>query len=136
MTRSVPSWIGRTDNTPPPPRVKARIILRQGGICACGCGQKLGVAAEPIEFDHEVALILGGPNDEDNLRALRKPCHRSKTALDVAQKATEARKRAKHLGLKDPRNPIPGSRGTKWKRKVSGEVVRRDDDDETLGRYF
>ena len=34
MTRSLPIWTGKTDDTPPPPRVKARIILRQGGICA------------------------------------------------------------------------------------------------------
>ena len=136
MTRSLPTWTGKTDDTPPPPRVKARIILRQGGICACGCAQKLGASGERIEFDHEVALVLGGANDEDNLRALRKPCHRAKTTQDVAQKATEARKRAKHLGIKEASNPLPGSRGSKWKRKVSGEVVRRDEDDETLGRYF
>ncbi len=136
MTRPTPEWIGVKPETPAPPRVKARIVLRQGGICACGCGQKLGASGERIEFDHEVALVLGGANDEDNLRALRKPCHRAKTAQDVSQKATEARKRAKHLGIKEASNPLPGSRGSKWKRKISGEVVRRDDDDETLGRYF
>ena len=136
MTRSLPTWTGKTDDTPPPPRVKARIILRQGGICACGCAQKLGASGERIEFDHETALILGGANDEDNLRALRKPCHGAKTAQDVAQKATEARKRAKHLGIKEVRNPIPGSRGTKWKKKFGQNAVLRDEDDETLGRYF
>ena len=55
---------------------------------------------------------------------------------NVAQKATEARKRAKRLGIKEVRNPIPGSRGTKWKKKFGQNAVLRDDDDETLGRYF
>lgn len=126
MTRRLPEWIGRTDETPPPARVKARIVARQDGRCGCGCGVKLGQLGERIEFDHETALILGGVNDETNLRALRPQCHRLKTAADVAQKSTEARKRAKSLGLKETRFPLPGSRGSQWKRKITGEIVRRD----------
>lgn len=127
--RPLPEWIGLTDTTPAPARVKARIVLRQNGICACGCGVKLGLAGERIEFDHTLALILGGENSEANLRALRSPCHRAKTREDVAQKSIEARKRNKHLGLTTPKSKLPGSRGSKWKRKVSGEVVRREDDE-------
>ncbi|MCT4369078.1 HNH endonuclease [Yangia mangrovi] len=106
MSRAVPAWVGRTDDTPAPARVKARIVTRQGGVCGCGCGVKLGVAGEQIDFDHAQALILGGANDENNLRALRKPCHRAKTRADVQQKATEARKRNKHLGLAKPKRKM------------------------------
>lgn len=123
--RSVPEWIGKRAETIAPPRVKARIILAQGGICACGCGVKLGAAGEAIEFDHETALILGGENRESNLRALRKPCHRVKTTEDVVRKATEARKRNKHLGLHKPKGTIPGSKGSRWKRKLDGTVEPR-----------
>ena len=126
MTRAVKEWIGKRDETQAPPRVKARIIERQNLICACGCGVQLGMAAEPIEFDHEVALINGGENRETNLRALRQPCHRAKTNEDVAEKSTVARKRGKHLGLHKPKSTIPGSRGSKWKRRMDGTVVRRD----------
>ena len=107
MTRATPEWIGKTDETATPPRVKARIVMRQDGICDCGCGQKLGAAGEPIEFDHEVALINGGENRESNLRALRRPCHAVKTKADVAEKAKVARVRAKHLGLTKPKKKIP-----------------------------
>jgi len=127
MTRPVKEWIGRTDETPAPPRVKARIVLAQSGICACGCGVKLGAAGEAIEFDHETALINGGENRETNLRALRRPCHAVKTRADVAEKATVARKRAKHFGLKKPKSRIPGSRDDKWKRKIDGTTVRRSE---------
>ncbi|WP_420003226.1 HNH endonuclease [Arenibacterium sp. LLYu02] len=123
--RSVPEWIGNRPETVAPPRVKARIILAQEGVCGCGCGVRLGMAGELIEFDHTQALINGGENRESNLRALRKPCHRVKTSEDVAQKATEARKRNKHLGLHQPKGTIPGSKGTRWKRKVDGTVVPR-----------
>lgn len=125
--RSVPMWEGKTPETAAPPRVKARIVERQEGICACGCGQKLGMAAEPIEFDHEKALINGGTNDEQNLRALRRPCHAFKTKADVAEKAKVDRVRKKHLNLVEKKSQFPGSKRSKWKRKVSGEVVRRDE---------
>lgn len=125
MSRPVPEWIGKTDNTAAPVRVKARIILAQEGICGCGCGVKLGAAGEAIEFDHTQALINGGENRESNLRALRRPCHKVKTRQDVAQKSTEARKRSKHLGLHKPKSALPGSKGSKWKKKIGGEVIRR-----------
>lgn len=127
MTRAVPEWIGKTDDTAPPASAKARIILAQGGICACGCGQKLGAAGERIEFDHTLALILGGENRETNLRALRPACHKAKTRADVAQKSIEARKRNKALGIKaKTRNPLPGSRESGWKQTIGGGWTRRE----------
>jgi 5-methylcytosine-specific restriction protein A len=33
MPRSVAEWIGKTDNTPVPPRVKMRIFERHNGRC-------------------------------------------------------------------------------------------------------
>lgn len=126
MTRSTPEWIGKKDNTPPPQRVKDRIIAAQGGLCACGCGAKLGRAGERIEFDHVTALILGGENREGNIRALRRPCHVVKTKADVRQKSVEARKRGKALGIKTkPARPFPGSRDHHLKRKIGGGVVPR-----------
>jgi 5-methylcytosine-specific restriction endonuclease McrA len=125
--RAVKEWVGKRPETAAPASVKARIVLSQGGICGCGCGVKLGASGEPIEFDHIQALILGGENREGNLRALRRPCHKNKTRRDVAMKATEARKRNKHLGLaKETRNPIPGSKRSRFKRRIDGTVVDRE----------
>lgn len=126
MARSVEEWIGKTDDTAIPPRVKARIVEAQAGICACGCGVKLGVAGEGIEFDHTAALINGGENRESNLRALRRPCHKGKTAEDVAIKARVARKKAKHLGIRQSKVALPCGKKSPWKRKLDGSLVRRD----------
>jgi 5-methylcytosine-specific restriction enzyme A len=125
MTRPVDEWIGRADETPVPARVRLRIIDRQGSRCACGCGVKLGLAGERIEFDHRPALINGGENRESMIEAVRAPCHRIRTNEDVAEKAAVARKRKKALGLHRSKATLPGSKASKWKRKVSGEVVRR-----------
>ena len=128
MTRSLPEWIGRSDDTAIPPRVKARVVGRQDGICACGCGVKLGLAGERIDFDHALALINGGENREANIQALRAPCHALKTRQDVATKAKSARVRKKHLGLHQPKATLPGGRTSKFKRKIGGGVVLREED--------
>lgn len=123
-SRSVKDWVGRTPDSKIPPRVRLRVFEAQSALCA-ECGKKLAVAGEPFEVDHITALINGGENAESNLRAICKPCHLAKTAADVATKATVARKRSKHLGIHKPKSTLPGSKGSKWKRKLDGTVVPR-----------
>lgn len=124
MSREVPEWIGATDDTPVPARVRARVIDRAGDCCE-HCGGRFR-PQNPPEIDHRVALIAGGENREANLQALHRDCHRGKTAGDVAEKAKVARVRAKHLGLKDkPRIPVGGWAAQKFKRTVDGRVVPR-----------
>lgn len=115
MSRSVTEWIGKTDDAAIPPRVKLRVLDRQGGKCA-HCNRKLGVAGEGIEYDHIKALVNGGEHREANLQALDPMCHRAKTNEDVAEKATVARVRKKHLGLDKPKKKMPY-------RRFNGEIV-------------
>lgn len=69
--------------------LKARILTAQEGRCRA-CGRPL---APGCEFDHVVALALGGGNDAGNWAALCPPCHRSKTALDLKRIAKADRQR-------------------------------------------
>ena len=96
MSRTVPEWIGATDDTPVPPRVKARVFLAHDGICHIS-GRKIR-PGEAWECDHVKALINGGGNRESNLAPALLEAHREKTAEDVAIKSKVARVRAKHLG--------------------------------------
>mgnify|MGYP003124089483 FL=1 len=52
------------------------------------------------EFDHLLACILGGEATLENCAHLCSPCHRIKTATDVAYKA----KRARHKPDRERRN--------------------------------
>ena len=97
MSREVPEWIGATDDTAIPMRVKLRVFERHGGVCHLS-GRKIA-AGEPWDCDHVKALINGGENRESNLAPALKAPHKAKTALDVAEKAKINRKRAKHLGI-------------------------------------
>ena len=125
--RPVREWVGKTLQAQIPARVKARIVVAQDGLCGCGCGVELGASGESIEFDHHKALVLGGENRESNIHALRSRCHKSKTRRDVAQKSTEARKRNNHFGFRKSNNHLPGSKGSRFKRKVNGIVILRDE---------
>jgi 5-methylcytosine-specific restriction endonuclease McrA len=122
VTRSTPEWIGKTPDTPPPPRVKLRIFEAHGGKCYV-TGRKL--SAGEFDFDHIIALCNGGENRESNLAPIWKPAHKEKTAQDVAQKSKDRRVRQKHLGISKPKSTLAGSKGSKWKRKIDGTVVPR-----------
>lgn len=112
--RSVPLWVGATDDSRVPPRVRARIFEREGGRCWLS-GRKI-MAGERWELEHKIALCNGGPHSEDNLApALGEP-HKIKTKADVREKSKVARLRKRHLGIKKPRTIRA------W-RKFSGEIV-------------
>ncbi len=123
MTRSLPEWIGKTDNAATPPRVKARIYLAADGRCV-RCTRFIDGSALVAEYDHVIPLILGGKNRESNLQLLCQECHAGKTKLDVKLKAKVSRVRKKHLGIRRP-SKFACSRDSKWKKRMDGRVVLR-----------
>jgi 5-methylcytosine-specific restriction protein A len=116
MSREVPEWVGRNDDSAIPARVKLRVYHKAEGHCAkCGLHWLSG------QYDHVIPLILGGENRESNLQFLCVPCHKAKTKLDVKLKAKVARVRQRHVGIKKPRTIRV------W-RKFNGEIVHAGKD--------
>jgi 5-methylcytosine-specific restriction protein A len=113
--RSVPEWIGKTDDSKPPRHVRLRVFDTHWGKCHIS-GRRI-MPGEAWECDHVIALINGGENRESNLAPALKEFHKAKTASDVAEKSRVARKRMSSLGIKKPR------RITSW-RKFDGTIVR------------
>lgn len=126
MVRTVSEWVGKNDNSSPPDSCKRRIIDRQGGKCAItGAIFKPG---DKIEFDHKIPLWLGGENREKNLQAIIGEAHKRKTSAEATVRAKVNSVRLKHLGIKrKSSNPMPGGKGSKWKKKMDGTVVRRNE---------
>lgn len=85
MSRSVAEWIGKTDNTAAPPRVRVRVFEACGGRCH-KCGRKIRTG-ERWTLEHLTALINGGRNAESNLSVTCDWCLPTKNAEDVAIKA-------------------------------------------------
>ncbi|KKN80633.1 hypothetical protein LCGC14_0327250 [marine sediment metagenome] len=69
------------------------ILARQDGICPW-CGNMIS-RYERFEIDHTWAKARGGPDTDDNKRALHKICHTEKTKGDVAAIAKTKRQRQK-----------------------------------------
>jgi 5-methylcytosine-specific restriction enzyme A len=122
--RTVPEWIGKSDDTPVPKRVRVRVFLKFDGICGI-CTVK--ISGRRWVTDHRIALINGGENRERNLWPIHEACDRKvKTPADVAEKSTTYRVRAKHLGIKQRKGrPMPGSRDSGIKMKIGGGWERR-----------
>lgn len=121
--RSVPLWVGASDDAKVPDRVKLRIFEREGGRCWI-TGRKIH-PGDTWDLDHKIALCNGGRHSEDNLAPAIREAHRAKTAEDVAQRAKDDRVRKKHLGIHRPKQIVPGSKASRWKKKLDGTVVPR-----------
>lgn len=124
MSRTVPEWIGATDGTAIPPRVKVRLFDAAGGRCA-SCRVQIRPGNGP-QYDHRIALINGGANRESNIDVLCIACHAVKTRADVAEKAKTAKTRAGHLGVKKSSRPMPGSKASWFRKRMDGTVERRE----------
>jgi hypothetical protein len=106
---------------------RLKLFEAHGGLCAL-CGQKIQVGEGWID-EHLRALGLLGTNDLDNRAPVHKACAAAKTFGpdgDLAMIAKAKRVKAKHLGLRK-RSTFPGSRSGPLKKKVNGQVVRRNE---------
>jgi len=108
MTRSVPEWIGKTDDAKVPASVKVRVFEKYEGRCYLS-----GVvirAGDAWELEHILALCNGGEHRESNMAPALVAPHKDKTRADRRLKAKNDRVRKKHLGIKKPRTI------TRWRR--------------------
>ena len=102
---------------------RARIFDDAHGLCHL-CGLKIQ-AGQPWDVEHIIPLAMGGEDGGDNLRPAHKTCHAPKTAADVKAIAKVKRIRAAHIAGRHSRTPLPCGRKSKWKKKITGEVVLR-----------
>ncbi len=121
--RTVDEWIGKTDDSAVPDRVKLRIIERQGNKCAI-TGQAFR-AGDKIHYDHRTPLWLGGKNAESNLQAVIDSAHIAKTKTEATVRAKINRIKAKALGIRKQKSSFATNKDGKWKQKLNGETVRR-----------
>jgi 5-methylcytosine-specific restriction endonuclease McrA len=79
------------------------------------------------EYDHIKADGFNGEPTLINCRVLCKSCHKTKTTREDGPRFTKSnRQRAGHIGAKTQKGrPMMGTKASGWKKKMSGEVVRR-----------
>ena len=64
---------------------RARILARDSWLCQCQECRTTGRVLPAHEVDHITPLHLGGTDDEGNLQAINRECHKRKTARDGSQ---------------------------------------------------
>lgn len=109
-----------------PTSVRVAVIKRasdpQGRIYCESCG----ALVKRFQVDHVRPDGLLGEPTLENAQLLGECCFAPKNAKDTTDIARAKRREAKALGAKKPSSrPIPGSRASGWRHKLSGEWVRR-----------
>ena len=106
------------------PKRRAEIFRDADGICHL-CSRRIGLG-ETWEVEHPKAIGLGGADDSTNWLPAHVDCHAGKTRNDVRiMRKADRQMKAATPGVKTTRNPLPGSRKSKWKRRMDGTVVER-----------
>ena len=102
-------------------KIRVAAYERAKGRCE-GCTAPL--LAGRFQYDHDIPDGLGGEATLDNCKVLCSACHGEKTAKeDVPTIARAKRKQRNHIGARPkPRNLLPGSKGSGFRKKLNGEV--------------
>jgi hypothetical protein len=104
MARTLPEWVGATDDTAVPARVRQRVFDKWLGCChECSGDIQTG---RKWQCDHIVPLIQGGTNREFNLAPICDHCHKIKSAREGTEKAKVAAIRQRHIGITQPAGTI------------------------------
>lgn len=104
---------------------RLKLFEAHNGICVL-CEQKIQVGEVWID-EHLRALGLLGTNELDNRAPVHKKCADAKTFGpdgDLAMIAKAKRVAMKHAGIRK-RSTFPGSRNSRWKKRMDGTVERR-----------
>lgn len=106
-------------------RARRHIGESNGWVCHL-CGFVIDPVTERWEVSHPIPIALSGADDDTNRKPAHYRCHRDETAKqDQPRIAKAVRQEARHIGAKRPKHPMAGSRASKFKKKLTGEVVLR-----------
>lgn len=89
------------------------------------CSGLIDPVRDRWEADHIRRWAEGGDDSAENLMPICSSCAAEKNPADTKEIAHGKRMSDAHYGIKSTRSPMPGSRSSRWKKKMSGKVERR-----------
>lgn len=94
------------------------------GTCVL-CDRKINGIRERWIVEHIRALELGGADSLENMGPAHVACALEKTKGDHRRAAKAKRQKIRHIGAEGSQRPLPFGRNSRWKRKVSGQIMPR-----------
>lgn len=71
-------------------QIRSRILARACGLCECEACRRLGRVRRATEVDHVLPKAQGGTDDDANLQAINRDCHKAKTLRERGAKTPPA----------------------------------------------
>lgn len=107
------------------PKQKLKMFIAQKGVC-CICKCRIDHVKEAWD-EHVNPLWLKGNNKAPNRSPAHAKCARKKTGKEAGDRSKVRTTAQKHFGAGKSRKspPMPGSRDSKWKRKMNGTMELR-----------
>jgi 5-methylcytosine-specific restriction enzyme A len=120
------TWTLPDERKPLTRKQVASLYLRQDGKCP-NCGKRLEVKGHRIVCvdEHLNPLWRGGSNDLSNRELWCVECTKPKTSVEATQRAKCKRTRDKHIGVLTAKSCLPCGRGSRFKKRIDGNVVDR-----------
>ncbi len=107
------------------PMRRLRIWEAHKGVCIL-CKRKIDGVREKWIIEHDRALVLGGADEDSNCGPAHEDCRRKKDKTDIARGSKAKWQKAKHLGIRQSSNPMPGSKASRFRKRMDGTVeIRR-----------
>lgn len=106
-------------------KTRLEAFRRCGGMCE---GKDCGIRLRPArwECDHIIPWEFSRDSTIENAQCLCAPCHAEKTSKqDIPAIAKSNRIQRREAGIRKP-STFPGSRNSRWKKKIDGSVVPRE----------
>ena len=104
---------------------RLRLFRLHGETCHI-CSQPIDGVHERWEIEHVISrgMIGVAADTDENMRPAHAACHKPKTAADADALGRAKRREGKHFGAHRPRQVMPGSRASGFKRCMSGRSAR------------
>lgn len=100
MSRAVPEWVGKTDDSAIPEKVGLRVFETHDRKCwLCGNVIRPG---DGMDIHHVTPLADGGRHAESNLVPVHRKCHRLQTAMEALVRTKHRNTVKSHYGIKKP----------------------------------
>ena len=107
------------------PTRRLHIFTTHKGRCHI-CGETIDGTRERWEVEHIVPYALTRDDSDENLAPAHERCHATKTPGDVTRIANAKRVERKNMGAHRPVSTLPGSKSSRWKKRIDGTVVPRE----------